>query len=172
MCFILSVISFSFDNGLLGFLFLLLIPFIAWLRDKRLKQAVTKEKASRKCPHCQKEISSKADKCPYCQSELRSWHNRHPVLIGILVFLGFLVFLAIIGSGLSNQTPSQNNSTPTTQSLLDTCLSFAQKNYDNAWNKACKDQGKPATFKLPSTLAGVLDNRHTSDDNGCYQNYK
>ena len=66
--------------------------------------------ATKKCPHCQKEISAKAKRCPHCQADLRNWINRHPV---ITVLLAVIVFVIVVDSLSGSQpAPSSQVSTP------------------------------------------------------------
>lgn len=53
---------------------------------------------TKKCPHCQMDIPSKAKKCPHCQSDLRNFMNRHPIITILLVLFG----LGVIVSAASN----------------------------------------------------------------------
>lgn len=71
--------------------------------------------ATKKCPHCQKDIDAHANKCPHCQSDLRTWVARHPVWS---VVIGLVVLLIIINS-TAHSYPStavqSSSATPTAQ---------------------------------------------------------
>ena len=69
-----------------------------------------KESPTKQCPHCKAEIPVSAKKCSHCGSDLRSWINRHPVWVIIIVLIVVFWVLADIGH---NMQPTQQISTPT-----------------------------------------------------------
>ncbi len=132
------------------------------------------------CSHCRKEISALADKCPYCQSDL----HVKPKTRRIFKILGFLILglpivlillAAIFGGGSESTSSGSPPPAPSPADLqkgkLDACLSLVQNDYSDAWDAACKDQGKPINCKLSSVAAGVLDNRKESAKNDCYRSF-
>ncbi len=42
---------------------------------------------TKKCPHCQTDIPTKATKCPHCQTDLRGFIRKHPIITVLLVFI-------------------------------------------------------------------------------------
>jgi len=65
---------------------------------------------TKKCPHCQTDISAKAKKCPNCQSDLRNWPTRHPILtlLGLLIIVPIIVSWIIPNESSSPKTSNTN----------------------------------------------------------------
>jgi len=73
--------------------------------------------ASKKCPHCQKEIDVKAKKCPHCQSDLRSWFSKHPILTVLLVLFIIGIVASAGGNKKSSSTTNKTDNQTTAQKI-------------------------------------------------------
>jgi len=67
------------------------------IKNSTLKNlSVETKPTTKKCPHCQLDVSIKAKKCPHCQGDLRHWSNRHLILTILLMFMVFMIGISII----------------------------------------------------------------------------
>lgn len=109
---------------------------------------------TKKCSHCDENISIKAKRCPKCQTDLRSWINRHPILTTFLILLGFssvIIGLAILGRHVE-QTQKQQEETRAKEQWLQTA---GQRYYDA--QKAYYDKLSKAMSISPDKLNVVTD---------------
>jgi len=63
-----------------------------------IKILIMENKTTKKCKHCQTDISINAKKCPNCQSDLRNWFRRHIVLTAIGSIILFFIIVGTMGS--------------------------------------------------------------------------
>lgn len=65
------------------------------------------------CKHCKEQINKTAKRCPKCTGDLRSWPERHPILVVILILISWVFLISKIpdnkeSSKRVDKTPSQN----------------------------------------------------------------
>jgi len=85
----------------------------------------------KKCPYCQKQISSNTTKCPYCGKDFKNWFKQHPfltILIGFFVFSNMVNLLSSVFSSSDASVLKESTKKSTDQMKIDGSLSPAKKN--------------------------------------------
>lgn len=95
-----------------------------------------KNKDTKICPSCTKEISAKAKRCPHCTQDLRSWFIRHPILTFLLIIVTSPFWIAILvgfTQGLTSSSSSESTDTtptPVKQTELNARVHFTGTQFE------------------------------------------
>ncbi|MCX6717541.1 MAG: hypothetical protein NTU76_02605 [Candidatus Taylorbacteria bacterium] len=94
------------------------------------------------CPHCRKEVDSKATRCPHCHGKIYIWTTGRKVLVGFIIFT--VIVLVISSSSSKDDSSSLNNkiSNSDNKTVLQNTISQeqAQKQLDEFMSLAKKAQ--------------------------------
>lgn len=89
---------------------------------------MTKEEKqeTRKCPHCDTNISVRAKVCPNCQKDLRGFPNRHPFLtcFVILFVIPFFIIFAWLSSSHGDNKQVNTSASPSNKTEFNAYVNF------------------------------------------------